>query len=133
MGMLKVRITPAHHIPVYAPADTDLVGGRLVSLHTAAANPMSPPTVKEAALGDDALGALEYDVNDSVPHGRRGSVATIGQMRLTASGACTAGDPVYPGANGGVQGDGTGAGQRFGLALTNAAAAGEEVLVQVGK
>lgn len=133
MGMLKLRFIEAYNIPVKAPDGVDLEGGLLVAVTAAAESTQSLPTVNVAGLGDDALGALEYDVNDTVPHGRRGSVATRGQMRLTSSGAVTAGSPVYPGAGGGVQSDGTGAGARFGLALTSAAAAGEEVLVQVGK
>lgn len=133
MGMLKYRFHEAYNIPVKAPDGVDLTGGLLVKVVAAAESTQSIPTVNTAGVGDDALGVLEYDVNDDVPHGRRGSVATRGQLRLNSSGAVTAGEPVYPGANGGVTGSATGAGARFGLALTSAAGADEEVLVQVGK
>lgn len=140
MGMLKLRFHEAYNIPVYAPANTDLVGGRLVTVSAPAASVQAPPTVRETALGDDALGALEYDINDSVPHGRRGSVATRGQMRLIANGAITAGNEVHPHdqgrvsqflAAGAVAAGSPASGKAFGIALTSAAAAGDEVLVQV--
>lgn len=129
MAILKLRFHEGYNIPVQVPAG-GLTGGRLVAVSAGAASTQSIPTVREAGLGDTALGALEKDIDESMPDGMRGSVATRGQMRLTSSGACTAGADVFPGASGGVQGDGTGAGAAFGMALTNAAAAGEEVLVQ---